>query len=102
MLFFLSLYGTPAKYLPAPLVYLGRISYGLYVFHITFFYLVYNIFKNELEAFSKMIGLDNWSNLVGFIIAFIATVFVSMLSYRFFETPFLRLKKRFTFIPSRD
>jgi peptidoglycan/LPS O-acetylase OafA/YrhL len=102
LLFFLSLYGTPSEYMPAALVYLGRISYGMYVFHITMFWLVYQIFKEELGAFSKMIGLYEWRYNVGFIIAFLATVIISLLSYRFFEKPFLQLKRRFTFIPSRD
>jgi peptidoglycan/LPS O-acetylase OafA/YrhL len=101
-LFFISLYGTRTKYLPNPLVYLGRISYGLYVFHITMFYLVYKIFKDELGAFSKIIGLYEWRNLIGFFIAFIVTVIIAMLSYRFFEKPFLKIKKQFTFVPSRD
>lgn len=102
LLFFLSLYGIPAKYLPKSFVYLGRISYGLYIFHITMFFLVYNIFKEELAAFSKMIGLYEWRNNVGFLIALIATIGLSMLSYKYFEQPFLRIKKRFTFVPSRD
>ncbi|MDN5287056.1 MAG: hypothetical protein JWR38_3330 [Mucilaginibacter sp.] len=102
LLFFLSLYGTSTKHLPSAFVYLGRISYGLYVFHITMFFLVYVVFKDELAAFSKMIGLYEWRNNVGFLIAFIAAITTSMLSYRFFEKPFLRLKRRFTFIPSRD
>lgn len=102
ILFFLSLYGIPSKYMPSPLVYLGRISYGMYVFHITMFWFVYEIFKDELAAFSKMTGLYEWRNNVGFLIAFLATVIISLLSYRFFERPFLQLKKRFTFIPSRD
>jgi peptidoglycan/LPS O-acetylase OafA/YrhL len=29
------------------------------------------------------------------------TIIFAALSYRFFESPFLRLKERFTFIPSR-
>jgi peptidoglycan/LPS O-acetylase OafA/YrhL len=102
VLFFLSLYGASDKYMPSALVYLGRISYGMYIFHITLFWIVYQIYKNELAAFSEKIGLYEWRNGVGFVIAFIATVAISMLSYRFFEKPFLRLKKKFTFIPSRD
>lgn len=100
--FFLSLYGAPAKYMPSVLAYLGRISYGMYVFHITMYWLVYNIFKNELVAFSEKIGLHEWKNEVGLVIVFIATVTISLLSYNFFEKPFLRLKTKFTLIPSRD
>ena len=102
ILFFLSLYGTPDKYIPARLAYLGRISYGMYVFHITTFWIVYEIFKTQLAYFSKLINLAEWQNEVGFVIAFISTLTIALLSYKYFEKPFLRLKKRFTFIPSRD
>jgi hypothetical protein len=47
-------------------------------------------------------GLYNWQNDVGFVLAFIATVTTALLSYHFFEKPFLRLKTKFTFVPSRD
>lgn len=102
ILLFLSFLGAAEKYFPKSIVYLGRISYGLYVFHISFFWLVYRTFNNELVAFSKFLHLYESRNGVGFVIAFILTVVISMLSYRFFEKPFLRLKKRFTFVPSRD
>jgi peptidoglycan/LPS O-acetylase OafA/YrhL len=99
---FFSLYGTASKYLPSTLVYLGRISYGMYVFHITFYWIIYKIYKTELALFSENIGLYEWRNEVGFIIAFLATLIISLFSYNFFERPFLKLKKKFTFIPSRD
>jgi peptidoglycan/LPS O-acetylase OafA/YrhL len=102
VLFFLSLYDAASKYMPPTLVYLGRISYGMYIFHITMFWIIYEIYKSELAGFSRQLGLYEWRNELGFVMAFIATVVLAMLSYRFFEQPFLRLKKRFTFIPSRD
>lgn len=102
MCFFLSLFGASAKYMPKPLVYLGRISYGLYVFHITMYWIVFHVFKNELTVLSQKIGLSEWKSEVGIVIAFIAAVTIATLSYHFFEKPFLRLKGRFTLIPSRD
>lgn len=99
---FLSLYGAPVKYIPSKLAYLGRISYGMYVFHITIYWIVFSIFKNELATFSEGIGLSEWKNDVGFVIAFISTTILATLSYRYFEKPFLKLKGRFTLIPSRD
>lgn len=102
LLFFLSLYGAKARYMPSTLTYLGRISYGLYVFHITTFWFVYNLYREELITFSKSIGLGDWAYNIGFIIAFIATVVIAALSYNFFEKPFLKLKRKFTKIPSRD
>lgn len=102
ILFFLTLYGADQKFMPRALAYLGRISYGMYVFHITMFWLVYQIYQKELDAFSRKIGAYEWRNAVGFVIAFLATVIIASLSYSFFEKPFLRLKRKFTFIPSRD
>jgi peptidoglycan/LPS O-acetylase OafA/YrhL len=66
------------------------------------YWIVFSIFKNELAAFSIKIGLYEWKNEVGVLVAFMATVTFATLSYNYFEKPFLRLKKRFTFIPSRD
>jgi len=100
--FFLSLYGAQAKYMPKTLVFLGRISYGMYVSHITIFWIIFSIFKRELATFSEYIGLYEWKNEVGVVLAFMTTVIFATLSYNFFEKPFLKLKKRFTLIPSRD
>lgn len=94
--------GCFALYMPKTLVYLGRISYGMYVSHITMYWIIFSIFKNELAAFSETIGLYEWKNEVGIVAAFMATVTSASLSYNFLEKPFLRLKQRFTFIPSRD
>ena len=40
--------------------------------------------------------------LVQFGMALCVTIVMAALSYRFLETPFLRLKSRFTFVHSRD
>jgi peptidoglycan/LPS O-acetylase OafA/YrhL len=37
-----------------------------------------------------------------FLSAFLITVSIASLSYYFFEKPFLKLKNRFTFVPSRE
>ncbi|MFT4202992.1 MAG: acyltransferase [Chitinophagaceae bacterium] len=37
MCFFFSFFGSAAKHIPAALAYLGRISYGMYVVHITIY-----------------------------------------------------------------
>lgn len=102
ILMFFSLFGVSSKYTPAPLAYIGRISYGMYVFHITIYWIVYTIFGKELTTFSQKLGVIEWKNTIGFIIVFVITVIFAMLSYRYFEKPFLKLKTRFTLIPSRD
>jgi peptidoglycan/LPS O-acetylase OafA/YrhL len=65
------------------LVYLGKISYGLYVFHSLAIHLV--------ESFWWP-----WR----FSLSFAITVVFAALSYQFMERPFLRLKGRFTHVPS--
>ncbi|SFK46712.1 acyltransferase [Caulobacter sp. UNC279MFTsu5.1] len=101
-LMLVSLLGTPRRFLPAPLIYLGRISYGLYLTHIFFFWLVYDKFRPWLTQVTESAGIAGWRDNIGQLIAFVATVCLASLLYRFYETPFLRLKRRFTLVPSRD
>jgi peptidoglycan/LPS O-acetylase OafA/YrhL len=79
----------PRKALIAPLVYLGRISYGLYVFHGLALMLASQFFAHRLPG-----GL--W-----LLPAFGCTVLLAVISYEFFEKPFLRLKHRFEVVHSR-
>lgn len=102
ILLFLSALGTPAKYLPAPLIYLGRISYGLYVFHIATFWFVYVVWKDQFVGALSVVNLQDWYVQIGFVLAFMVTVLIAAASHQWFERPFMRMKQRFTFIPSRD
>jgi peptidoglycan/LPS O-acetylase OafA/YrhL len=102
VLFLLSLLGTPPHFLPKPIVYLGRISYGLYLFHQFIYFLVFDVWKAHLLHLSELLHLENWSGAVGTTIAFCTTVLLAHVSYQLYEKPFLRLKRRFTFVPSRD
>lgn len=101
-LFFLSLLGAPARYFPQPIVYLGRISYGLYLLHELAYTLVFHVWKAQLVRLSEDVHLSAWTGALGTVIALSATILVAHLSYQLYERPFLRLKQRFTFIPSRD
>jgi peptidoglycan/LPS O-acetylase OafA/YrhL len=65
------------------IAYLGRISYGLYVFHSTAVWLV-----------------GDWWWPYRLPAAFALTVAFAAVSYRFFERPFLRMKRRFTYVRS--
>ena len=70
------------------IVYLGRTSYGLYVFHL--FGLA---FMSKL-LFVPLLGIP--LNFEGrMIAAFVLTVILAAASYTWLEQPFLRLKKRF-------
>ncbi len=71
-----------------PLIYLGTISYGLYVFH------------QLAISFSPRLAIPGLP-FGRTISAFLLTVALAALSYRFLETPFLRMKDRFAHIQSR-
>jgi peptidoglycan/LPS O-acetylase OafA/YrhL len=102
MLLFLSLLGTPARYLPAPIVYLGRISYGLYLFHELVYFLIFHTWKTPLTRLTEALHIGAWRGALGTVLAFCLTVLIAHLSYTLYERPFLRLKRRFTLVPSRD
>lgn len=68
---------------------LGKISYGIYMYHYPVLYVTLFVRQSagipEGEAF----------NLLLYIIAIGGTLLLAYASYRWLETPFLRLKKRF-------
>jgi peptidoglycan/LPS O-acetylase OafA/YrhL len=73
------------------LVSLGRISYGLYVFH----YAVLDVVGYTLRRFTGR--YPSWER-VG--ISLSITLALAWASYRWFESPFLALRRRFTHIQS--
>ena len=81
---------------PRPLVYLGKISYGLDLFHDLF---VQFIFRSS-DIFPKMAYFQH-HNLIAIPIAFVLTVATAALSYHFFERPILKFKERFETIKTR-
>jgi len=95
VLVFLSFLGLERPYLPAQLLYLGKISYGLYVFHAAAYVLAAKLLY-PLHVRSELVSLVL---LYGLTLAI--TVAVAAASYRYFETPFLSLKRRFEFVKSR-
>ncbi len=67
------------------MAYLGRISYGLYVFHMLVIALVHKLHA-PIPA--------------RFLLSLFGCIAVSWASYRWLESPFLKLKARFTHVPS--
>jgi len=94
-LLFLSFLGAPQdgfKFLTSrPLTYLGRISYGLYVLH-----------QFVLEAVKVILYrlLGHCPMGLRFFLAIPPTILLAAISYRWLESPFLRLKHRFEHISS--
>ncbi len=96
LLIFGSLINLPSNWLPQPLVFLGRISYGLYVFHPIGLVLAGRLTRPALISQYQVMQMAQI-----YIIALTITVAAAVTSYYFFERPFLRLKQRFTLVPSR-
>ncbi len=104
--FLLAILGTKSfrsgSALARCLIYLGKISYGLYVYNQVAF------FTARLFLFRGALGMlvpaqwDPWTaEPLYLILAFGLNVALAAASYRWVEAPFLRLKERFTRIPSR-
>jgi peptidoglycan/LPS O-acetylase OafA/YrhL len=79
----------PDKLFPKPLLYLGRISYGLYVFHP-----FVGVALREINLPARNIPQLPGTHLL-------ITVAPAALSYEFLERPFLKLKNRFELIHTR-
>lgn len=76
--------------------YLGKISYGMYMYHSIVIIAVINLTRMYFDHLSFAIGLGLHLVIIG------ATIGVSAISYRYLEEPFLRLKLKFTKVRSGD
>jgi peptidoglycan/LPS O-acetylase OafA/YrhL len=83
-----------------PLRWLGRVSYGAYVFHDLF----HDLYVHTAVAMGRHSALCA-AHIPGISITFglATTLLFSWLSFRYFESPFLNLKERWTLrTPSAD
>jgi peptidoglycan/LPS O-acetylase OafA/YrhL len=92
---FLSLLGVRLSPRVSPFVYSGKISYGLYVIHLWIWMLA-----------GAALGIKPWSLHPGGLLQYLITIPIlfsmAILSYNYFERPFLKLKSRFEFVKSRE
>ncbi len=96
VLIFLAVLGLASGRLPGSLVYLGKISYGLYVFH--------EMGLSLSHLVRKAAGLESHTPtlfLLNVVLSLTFTIILAAFSYKHLESPFLQLKKRFTFVESR-
>jgi peptidoglycan/LPS O-acetylase OafA/YrhL len=93
-LFIVAVLGMNPKRLPAWAIYCGRISFGLYVFHEFAIYISRSICEHTL-------ALSSLAYCMEAILAVGLTFLMAALSYRYFETPFLKLKKRHAVVESQ-
>jgi peptidoglycan/LPS O-acetylase OafA/YrhL len=70
-----------------PLAYVGKISYGMYLYHMFCHYLTWDVITS---------GIENWPRWPKFglrlLVYFVTTLGVATLSYQLLEKRFLRLK----------
>ncbi len=71
------------------LVAIGKVSYGMYVFHWAI-----------LGAFNQSVGIRLSSSLLSFVVYFCGVYIFSWISYRFFEQYFLKLKNQISVPPT--
>jgi peptidoglycan/LPS O-acetylase OafA/YrhL len=89
-LFILNVAGNPKTLIrldKRPFERLGRISYGIYLYHIPIIVLLINLLQFILPANSGILY-----NVVLYGLSISLTLLVSSLSYKYMETPFLRFK----------
>jgi peptidoglycan/LPS O-acetylase OafA/YrhL len=89
--------GARPKWFPGVLIYLGKISYGLYAFHLLGLRIAYSL----AIRMHRLPRLETALMDFRLTIALGITILIAMLSYRFCESPFLRIKERFTLVKSR-
>ena len=78
--------------IPRWLARLGRISFGLYVYHVIGLSL-----GNAVVIHAA--GSVYWAGR--FVVALVATIAAALVSYEYIESPFLRLKRKFEYLHSR-
>lgn len=76
-----------------PLIYLGKISYGLYVYHVLALLLVGLALGGKAGTPAR--SLVHWFG------GLLLTIVLASASYRWLESPFLRLKEKFAAVKSR-
>lgn len=77
--------------------YLGKILYGLYIFHIIGIYLAFDFYKSNIVT--KNYNPKDLNSLV-FFTGLLITMILAALSYQWVEKPFLKFKERFGVVRS--
>jgi peptidoglycan/LPS O-acetylase OafA/YrhL len=79
--------------------YLGKISYGIYMYHIICIAFVFNVLNGWFD-FPKR--LETWQTALLYAFSIPLTIGVAALSYHYLEYPFIRKKRTFTTVISGD
>lgn len=82
-------------------LFIGRISYGIYIYHLIVLYLFNKYIFEPLWNRIPFQSMGFWSklkyneNLLKFPIVTLLVIFIAFLSYRYFESPILALKDKY-------
>ncbi|MFV3073809.1 acyltransferase family protein [Niveispirillum fermenti] len=99
VLFFLALLGMDRRLAPPWLTYWGRVSYGLYLFHSLVMYLTFGLLLGWFGTPALLSGEPGGPALwAGTALSLLVLFTLAHLSYRYFESPFLRLKQRYAIV----
>lgn len=79
--------------------YLGKISYGIYMYHLACIALAFHLVDHFIELPHR---IETRHNVMIYSLSIAITILVSGLSYRFIEKPFIRRKEKFALIQSGD
>lgn len=71
--------------------YLGKISYGIYMYHLILI----------VPTMNFLIKFNSLNNVLLYALSFILTIVVSSLSYEYLEKPFLKLKVKYTYFENK-
>ena len=77
--------------------FVGKISYGIYIIHPILIFLLSGLYRNWRVYIPY--GLATVSI---YLFITLSTILIAWLSYRFYESPFLRLKNRFAIVHSQN
>lgn len=72
------------------LVYLGKISYGLYVYHLLMIF--------PLTAIKKLLHVSDLGHNTEGVLKIAMTILIASLSWKFFESPINKLKEKFSYL----
>lgn len=76
--------------------FLGRISYGLYVYHSIVLYLLALLLRDKLSYLPNSLAV-----IILILVVILITVAISWLSYEYFEKGFLKYKEKFSKVLSK-
>ncbi|WPU95791.1 acyltransferase [Mucilaginibacter sabulilitoris] len=76
---------------------LGEVSYGIYMYHPIMMYISFAAAHNLLKKPNSL-----WALILEYLLVFILTYLVSLVSYRWIESYFLKLKSKFSVIHSQS